>query len=202
MRRYLRSAFASSLAFLFAGATHAADPARIAFVASNDTVGRIEAKAIVAAGDIVNAVKNSDCFRTFMETRALLETNGRSPKEVAAHLRGLSGEVSVAFYFRCLAGSPYCSAPTSAVAYRLPPGDTVFMNRAYYNVSRNAFDLYEFAGSLAHEAIGHALGGYGHTFEWTARRDLSVPYSISGASPKSDDAFRHCRKPLGYGEWK
>jgi len=52
--------------------------------------------------------------------------------------------------------------------------------------------------TLNHEAVGHALGGYDHSFEWSPIRDFTVPYSISGASRTNDDAFQHCRKPLGY----
>ena len=81
--------------------------------------------------------------------------------------------------------------PTAAVAYRQPPGNTIYINRAH-------FDQYELAGTLNHESVVHSLGGYDHPFEWTASRDFTVPYSISGASRANDDALQHCRKPLGY----
>ena len=68
-----------------------------------------------------------------------------------------------------------------------------------YEASGGTVDLYELAGSLAHEGIGHVLGGYNHSYTWTPQRDLSVPYSINGASRTNDDAFRHCRAALGYG---
>jgi len=158
-----------------------------------------EVKAIARAGKIANVVKNSDCFRTFMATRKLLQTNGRTSEEVASHLQEVSGRIPVEFYFRCLSGSSGCGSPTSAVAYRLPPDNTIYINLGYYKIGLLDFDIYELAGSLAHEAIGHALGGYQHSFEWSPVRDFSVPYSISGASHESDDAFQHCRQPLGYG---
>ncbi len=179
--------------------SHAQTAGLVTFVPLDDDVTAAEASAIEKAGEITNAVKNSDCFRDFMTTRKLLQTNGRAPHEVAAHLRGISGTVRVGFYFRCLEGRPGCTSPTSAVAYRLPPDTTVYINKAYYEVESENFDLYELAGSLAHEAVGHALGGYQHAFDWTPARDFSVPYSISGASSGNDDAFRHCRAPLGFG---
>lgn len=176
----------------------AAPVGRVEFVPIVDEASDVEIRAIARAAEIVDVVLHSDCFETFIASRQLLQTNGRTPEQVASHLQRLTGTVPVAFYFRCLEGSPNCSSPTSAVAYRQPPDRTVFINRAYYNAQLRDFDVYELAGSLAHEGIGHALGGYEHSYDWTPLRDWSVPYSISGASHKNDDAFQHCRNPLGF----
>ena len=157
-----------------------------------------ERASLAAAAAIVNTVRSSDCFRGFIASRALVETLGRSSGEVAAHLQTIRGVVPVAFYYRCDSLSATCQAPTQAVAYRQPPEVKIFINRAHFDVARSGFDSYELAGTLAHEALGHLLGGYGHPFAWTPSRDFSVPYSISGASRANDDAFRHCRGPLGY----
>jgi hypothetical protein len=157
-----------------------------------------EVKALREAAKIVNVVKSSACFRKFMADRKLIEANGRTSDQVAAHLQALRGTVRVAFYHRCNTRSSVCAAPTSAVAYRQPPEEKVFINRAYFDVARSGFNSYELAGTLAHEGIGHLLGGYGHSFEWTPSRDFSVPYSISGASHANADAFQHCRPALGF----
>jgi hypothetical protein len=167
----------------------------VTFAAVASSMTDREARAIAEAGEIANVVKNSDCFRDFIAKRKLVGTRGRTADEVAEDLRHVSGSVPVEFYFRCLGAMGGCG---TAVAYRLPPDPTVYINRAYYRVGAPDFDLYELAGSLAHEAIGHALGGYEHSFDWTPLRDFSVPYSISGASKENDDAFRHCRAPLGF----
>lgn len=156
-----------------------------------------EARAVLLAGEIANAVKNSDCFRKFIEQRALIETNGDDGRAVAAKLRSLGGTVPVAFYYRCNHASIDCRQPTAAVAYRQPPEIKIFINRAHYDVDGPDFDVYELAGTFGHEAFGHLLGGYDHSFGWTPSRDFTVPYSISGATAVNDDAFRHCR-PRGY----
>lgn len=167
---------------------------RVEFEPITETMTSSEAWTVLRAGDIANRVKNSACFHDFMLNRALVETNGQTPKQVADALRRLSGRVSVGMYYRCLYGTPNCVSPTRAVAYRQPPDGTVYLNRAYYDVDALGFDIYELAGSLAHEALGHSLGGYDHSYDWTPIRDWSVPYSISGASKKNDDAFQHCSR--------
>lgn len=152
-----------------------------------------ERLALHQAGELANAVKNSSCFGAFLASRQMIETNGRTSHEVAAGLQALHGTVPVAFYYRCDKASPACPDPTRAVAYRQPPEGTIFINRAHFNADRRHIDIYELAGTLAHEGFGHLLGGYDHSFTWTPDRDFSVPYSINGAAPSNDDAFRHCR---------
>jgi hypothetical protein len=171
---------------------------QVEFVPIAEGASDLEIRAITNAGEIANAVKNSDCFRQFIANRRLVETNGRTPSEVSRQIQALSGRIAVGLYFRCLQGTPDCASPTSAVAYRQPPDTTIYLNRAYYDLADGEFDVYEMAGSLAHEGIGHVLAGYDHSFDWTSLRDWSVPYSISGASRMSDDAFQHCRAPLGF----
>ena len=114
-----------------------------------------EMHAVREAASIVNVVKSSACFRKFMADRKLIEANGRTSDQVAAHLQALRGTVRVAFYYRCNTRSGVCPAPTSAVAYRQPPEEKVFINRAYFDVARSGFDPYDLAGTLAHEGIGH-----------------------------------------------
>lgn len=175
----------------------AASPA-VDFVAVPEFATEREIEAVRSASTIANAVKASDCLHDFMARRALVETNGRTSREVADHLRGITGTVPVAFYYRCNIRSRVCPVPTSAVAYRQPPDPTIYINRAHFDVSLPSLDIYELAGTLDHESVGHSLGGYSHSFEWTPSRDFSVPYSISGASRANDDAFQRCRRPLGY----
>jgi hypothetical protein len=155
-----------------------------------------ELKALHEAGAIANAVKNSDCFRTVLASRRMIDTNGKAPDVVATELQALGGRVPVAFYYRCSKPSPDCREPSQALAYRQPPQGRIFVNRAHFDADHGPLDVYELAGTLAQEGFGHLLGGYDHSFAWTPSRDFSVPYSISGASPANDDAFRHCRSVL------
>jgi hypothetical protein len=157
-----------------------------------------EAAALARAAAMVNIVRGSECFRAFLADRRLIETGGRSPAEVAEDLRAVSGTIPVAFYRRCGRLAADCPTPTQAVAYRQPSQVKIFVNRAFFDVTAEGFDAYQLAGTLAHEGLGHLLGGYTHTFNWTPGRDFSVPYSIAGASPSNDDAFRHCRAMLGH----
>lgn len=157
-----------------------------------------EVRAVRQAGDIANAVKNSDCFRRFLAERPMIETRGEDSRQVAAEMQALRGTVPVALYYRCNTPSAECREPTAAVAYRQPPEIRIFINRAHFDADRAGFDIYDLASTLGHEAFGHLLGGFEHPYAWTPTRDFTVPYSIAGASVTNDDAFRHCRKPLGY----
>jgi hypothetical protein len=196
-----RSGASLSLSMPLASLTPASiappSPGLVAFVLRGDATA-VEIQAVGASAKIANFVRASKCFHDFMAKRTLVATNGRSPVQVADHLQSLSGAVPVEFYFRCMARSKTCQVPSAAVAYRQPPGNTIYINRARFDVERKDFDPYELAGTLNHEAVGHTLGGYDHPFEWTTSRDFTVPYSISGASRVNGDASQHCRKPLGY----
>lgn len=177
--------------------TSAVAASSVEFVPSKDA-SRSDAQTIAKAAAIAKTVTASACFGDFISNRKLVHTNGRSPRDVAHQLESLSGKITVAFYYRCMRGSPACTEPTIAIAYRQPPDKTIYLNSAWYNPERPGFDIYEMAGSMAHEALGHSLGGYEHPFDWTRERDFTVPYSISGASKRNGDAFQYCRAPLGY----
>ena len=124
---------------------------------------------IKKAGELLNRVVASACFKDFMAARKLIQTNGRAPSEVATHVQGLTGIVPVKMYYRRF---------TSAVAYRQPPSMEI-------NLNRKAFwpdlDDCEWGSTLAHESLGHSLGGYDHDYKWNAQRDFSVPYSLNAA---------------------
>lgn len=148
-----------------------------------------ERQMIETAAQMAIDTLRSDCFKNFISHRHLIQTNNRTPAQVAEHLQGLMGVVPVEMYYRCMSFGLSCLKPTSAVAYRNPGSPTIHLNRASFTEAR---PLKEWAGTLAHEAFGHALGQYDHDFYWNASRDFSVPYSISGASLANKDAFQAC----------
>jgi hypothetical protein len=121
----------------------------------------------------MNKVIQSDCFKNFISQRALVQTNGKTAAQVAAHLQSLTGVIHANMYYRRMG-----FLGTSAVAYRQPPSTDINLNRAYFVVT---LDTCEWASTVAHESVGHSLGGYDHDFNATAQRPFSVPYSINAA---------------------
>lgn len=147
-----------------------------------------ERTKIKSAELVLNRTIQSACFRDFMAGRKLIQTNGRTPAQVAAHLQSLTGTVPVNMYSRCLGAWP-C---TSAVAYRQPPSMAINLNRnAFYPSMTDC----AWAKTLGHESLGHSLGGYDHDYDWSPSRSFSVPYSIGGADKaQGGDAFDACCK--------
>lgn len=148
---------------------------------------------IAAAAVKVKEVLGSQCFADFMSKRKLMDTDGRTPTQVVEHLRGLKGTVPVKIYYRCMQFNVFkCPAPTSAVAYRQPPSKEINLNG--YAFTLDMSDC-EWAATMAHEGLGHSMGEYGHSFDWTATRDFSVPYSLGGSVRRNGgDAFTNCCK--------
>jgi hypothetical protein len=133
-----------------------------------------EERVIIAkAGKLANQVFQSECFKEFISKRKMIQTEGRSSPEAAAHLQSLAGVVPVVMYYRRMG-----FLGTSAVAFREPPSKTINLNRAHF---WSGLPLCEWASTMGHESIGHSLGEYGHDYRWSASRDFSVPYSINAA---------------------
>lgn len=126
----------------------------------------------------LGGVLKSDCFKSFILERRLIQTEGRSNIEVLNHVLSLSGDIPVKMYARCITRSFSCPFPTSAVAYRKPPSLEINLNRVYFTGSRSVCD---WASTIAHESLGHALGNYSHSKYWNKDRDYSVPYSLGAA---------------------
>lgn len=138
---------------------------------------------IASAGLKAAQVVQSQCFFDFMSSRSLIQTDGKSPLEVALHLQSLKGVVPVVMYYRA-------RWLTSAVAYRQPPDITINLNSAYFSVDDGDCKWGE---TMGHEAYGHALGGYDHDYNWSLSRSFSVPYSIGGADKsQGGSAFNAC----------
>lgn len=132
-------------------------------------------RAIIAKAEKKLAdVTASKCFGDFISSRKMIQTQGKTPEQVLAHIRSLSGVVPVKMYYRCYGRFP-C---TSAVAYRSPPSIEINLNRAYFTSAKS---VCKWASTIGHESVGHALGNYEHSFKWTPDRDFSVPYSINAA---------------------
>jgi hypothetical protein len=140
---------------------------------------------IKAAEKVLNETIHSKCFADFMTSRKLIQTQGKTPTQVVAHLQGLSGDVPVKMYY---------SRFSSAVAYRQPPSMVINLNtRNFYPTLSNC----EWAATMAHESLGHSLGSYEHDYKWNKARSFSVPYSIGGGDTVSGgDAFQKCCKEM------
>ena len=130
-------------------------------------------RAIIEKASVkVNEVIASQCFKDFMQGRSMIETNNRTSSEVYSHIASLSGLVDVLMYFKRW---------TSAIAYREPPSLKINLNRNYFTASKS---VCEWASTMAHEGVTHALGGYSHSFYDNANRNRSVPYSINAGFEK------------------
>jgi hypothetical protein len=149
----------------------------ITLISDHDYTTEAERKKIAEAEILLNRIFQSACFFDALANRKLVQTEGRTPVEVATHLQSLSGQLPVQIYYRCWGRWP-C---TSAVAYRDVGSDIIHLNRAYFTLKLESI---EWASTLGHEGVGHVLGGYGHDFKATTRRPYSVPYSINYAIEK------------------
>lgn len=131
---------------------------------------------ILKASLKVSETIDSQCFGDFILNRKMNTTNNRTPAQVLEHLRSLNGEVPVRMYYRCMKRGIRCPVPTSAVAYRNTGEGHINLNQAKFVKSLSDC---RWASTLGHESLGHSLGGYGHTMNWTSSRDYTVPYSIN-----------------------
>lgn len=127
-----------------------------------------EKKKITEASKKYNEVVNSDCFKSFMMKREMVQTQGLTNEQVINKIRSFSGTIIVHFYYKRF---------TSEVAVRYPPSKDINFNRKFWY---EATPTCEFASTLGHEG-SHALGEFEHDFQRTDRRDFSVPYSINSA---------------------
>jgi hypothetical protein len=146
---------------------------------------------IASAAVKLNETIQSKCFHDFMLAQPLQETNGETVPQTVAHLQGLTGVVPVNMYYRCLR-SFSCPFGTSAVAFRAPPSMEINLNAAVFTLTLSDC---EWAATLAHESLGHSLGGYDHSFNWTRQREDTVPYILGGrAKIYGGDVFTACCK--------
>ena len=121
---------------------------------------------------LMDKVLNSNCFEEFMIARDLRKTNGKTNKQVVKHIRKSNVDIELIMYFKRF----------SKVAGYTQKGATwIKLNRKYHEGA----SLCSEASNLAHE-LGHKIN-YGHDFEATIDRPLSVPYSINAA-------FKSCCK--------
>lgn len=142
-----------------------------------------ERELIAKAALKIDETVRSGCFKDFMLSARLLETNGRDNAQVLNHILGMVDKVPVKIYFKKF---------TSAVAYRQPPEKAINLNRNFFTPS---LPPCRWAATMAHEALGHSLGNYGHSFKWNVEREYSVPYKIGGASSQyGGNAFSKCCK--------
>ena len=126
-----------------------------------------EKQFVEISESLINKLVQSKCFESFMVNRELIDTNGKTPKQVVDHLRSLNGSVPIHMYY----------SRKNVVGYRNPSYPDVYTNRRFHAGS-NACDR---ASNLGHEVVGHSLGEYDHSYKATYSRPRSVPYSINAA---------------------
>lgn len=151
----------------------------VSFKPTNAT--KEESLVIRQAEKIISDTVKSECFKSYFTSQKLIQTEGRTPDQVVTHLRSLKGVVNVNMYYRCMSFGFRCLAPTSAVAFRDPPSTDINLNRAYFYTAMSPI---EWASTMAHEALGHALGNYDHDYNPTDRRPYSIPYQLNEAIEK------------------
>ncbi len=138
-----------------------------------------ELEVLVISEALANGLVKSQCFSGLMESRRLIDTNGKTPKEVVDHIRTSKLTVPVTMYY----------SNNNIVGYRAPPSLTVYTNRKFH-AGATACSR---ASNLTHE-WSHSLG-YGHSFKATLSRPRSVPYSINAA-------FKECCSCVGIRDCK
>lgn len=131
----------------------------------------------------VSETVKSGCFKDFMLSARLLETDGKSNAKVLEHILGMVDKVPVKMYLR---------RGSSAIAYRQPPEKSINLNRTFFNEKKSPC---RWAATMAHESLGHSLGNYKHSMKWSIEREYSVPYKLGGAGDKyGGNAFSQCCK--------
>lgn len=160
---------------------------KVAFQGVSGFITAKEIELVAAASNKLHQTVNSQCFRDFMLGSKLLETNGKTNLEVVNQLTNFNDIVPVKIYYKKWGCKIGC---TSAIAYRSPPHKTINLNRSFFTASRSSC---RWAATMAHEALGHALGNYGHSSEWNVNREYTVPYKMSGAKEQyGSNAFDKC----------
>jgi len=127
-------------------------------------------KAVEKAEVLVNAAINSKCLYDFLLSRPLVQTYGKTPKEVIGHIRstyGLTTPVEM-----------YAKWYSTTIGYTSPPELTIYTNRKFH-ARTNSCDR---ASNLGHEWL-HILG-YTHDYAATRQRQYSVNYSFNAAMEK------------------
>lgn len=138
-----------------------------------------ELEVLGISEQLANQLVKSQCFAQVMESRGLIQTDGKTPKEVVEHIKTARLSVPVTMYYKW----------GNVVGYRNPGDPTVYTNRRFH-AGATACSR---ASNLTHE-WSHVLG-YGHDFKATVRRPKSVPYSINFAFQKccSCEGIKNCK---------
>lgn len=117
----------------------------------------------------INEVSKSECFKSFMIERKLIDTNGLNNIQVVEKL--LSTPVILELEM-------YKKAFSKVNGYTYSTTKRIWLNRKYHNY----YGVCSVANNLAHE-ISHKQG-FGHDFKASTSRAFSVPYSINLAFSK------------------
>ena len=113
---------------------------------------------------MINEMIPSECFKTFMLNRELIQTNGLTNTQVIEKLHTPSTVPLVMYY-----------SNNSTVGYRNVGSPTIYTNRKFHAGASACAN----ASNLFHE-VSHVIG-FGHDKKANKNRPYSVPYSINAA---------------------
>lgn len=124
-----------------------------------------ERDVLVVADRLVNETIQSQCFKSFMLQRKLIQAGGQTNAQVVDTIQRANLTLPVQAYY----------ANNNVVGYRQPPSNTIYTNRKF-TAGANACDR---ASNLLHETT-HTIG-YIHDFNPSQVRPYSIPYSTNAA---------------------
>lgn len=127
-----------------------------------------EATKLAASNALAERILHSQCFRTFLETRKLQETNGLTPKQVVDLLVSTHVTVGVHFYY----------AGNSTVGYTYPNDPDVYFNRKFHD----DYGVRDEASNAMHEWTHKPPMSFDHSYRNPSA--YSVPYSVNYAVEK------------------
>jgi len=128
----------------------------------NHTAGELKKNSL--AIDKIQEVVNGDCFQEEILKRPLIQTNGKTNKEVLDNLRSARIKIRLSMYRKRF---------SKVNGYTYGNSDVINLNRKYHD----NYGICSVANNLAHE-WSHKVG-YSHDFKPSKQRAFSVPYSIN-----------------------
>lgn len=114
----------------------------------------------------ISEVQKGECFKKFMLSRKLIQTNGLTNSQVIDKLNTTPVKLELQMYNKFW---------SNVNGYTYSNTNKIWLNRKYHN----SYGVCSVANNLAHE-ISHKQG-FGHDYKSSTARQFSVPYSINAA---------------------
>lgn len=123
-----------------------------------------ELKKNQAAIAKINEVVKSDCFKTELLKRNLIQTNGKTNQQVFETILASNIDIELSMYRKRF---------SKVNGYTYPSSKVINLNRKYHDY----YGVCSVANNLAHEWT-HKIG-FGHDYNPNKLRPFSVPYSLN-----------------------